>query len=154
MRALIQRVSRASVRVDQETVGSITSGLVVLVAVTHDDSDRDARALAQKLAGLRIFPDANGQMNLSVTDVGGEVLVVSQFTLYADVARGRRPSFTAAAAPDLAETLVEAMAKELDDRGLVVARGRFGAMMEVELINQGPVTILLETRGGRFFSPG
>ncbi|MGH8924909.1 MAG: D-aminoacyl-tRNA deacylase [Acidimicrobiia bacterium] len=153
MRAVIQRVSRASVRVASEVVGSIGGGLLVLVGATHDDTERDARALAVKVAGLRIFSDDQGHMNLSVMDISGEVMVVSQFTLYGDVGRGRRPSFTEAAAPSLAERLIEVMARSLETSGLAVSRGRFGAMMEVELVNHGPVTILLETRGGRFVPP-
>ncbi|MGH8957097.1 MAG: D-aminoacyl-tRNA deacylase [Acidimicrobiia bacterium] len=149
MRAVVQRVNRARVLVDGAAVGSIAQGLLVLAGATHDDSERDARALAEKIAGLRIFSDDEGQMNLSVTDISGKVLVVSQFTVYGNVARGRRPSFTAAAAPNVAEPLIELVARSLEDLGLVVSRGRFGAKMEVELVNHGPVTILLETRGGR-----
>jgi D-tyrosyl-tRNA(Tyr) deacylase len=150
MRAVVQRVSRAEVFVAGESVSSIRRGLLVLVGATHNDSERDARALAEKIAGLRIFGDEQGQMNRSVIDVQGEVSVVSQFTLYGDVARGRRPSFTAAASPGLARPLIESMAKMLEEAGVVVARGRFGEMMEVELVNDGPVTILLETSEGRF----
>ena len=131
-------------------MGSIDQGLLVLVGASPDDTEQDARALAEKIAGLRIFGDENDHMNRSVTDVSGEVMVVSQFTLYGDVARGRRPSFTGAAAPEHAEPLIELFASSLEERNLPVARGSFGAKMEVELVNQGPVTILIETRGGRF----
>lgn len=150
VRAVVQRVKRARVLVEGVEVGSIGEGLLVLVAATHDDTDKDAGALAQKIAGLRIFGDEDDHMNRSVTDVSGEVLVVSQFTLYGDVARGRRPSFTGAAAPDHAQPLIELVASTLEDRSLAVARGSFGAQMQVELVNEGPVTILIETRGGRF----
>ncbi|HJU82026.1 MAG TPA: D-aminoacyl-tRNA deacylase [Acidimicrobiia bacterium] len=150
MRAVVQRVKRARVLVEGAAVGSITQGLLVLVAASPDDTEKDARALAQKIAGLRIFGDENDHMNRSVTDVSGEVMVVSQFTLYGDVARGRRPSFTGSAAPEQAQPLIELFASCLEERSLPVARGSFGAKMEVELVNQGPVTILIETRGGRF----
>jgi D-tyrosyl-tRNA(Tyr) deacylase len=150
VRAVVQRVKRARVLVEGVEVGSIGEGLLVLVAATHDDTDKDAGALAQKIAGLRIFGDEDDHMNRSVTDVSGEVLVVSQFTLYGDVARGRRPSFTGAAAPDHAQPLIELVASTLEHRSLAVARGSFGAQMQVELVNEGPVTILIETRGGRF----
>jgi D-tyrosyl-tRNA(Tyr) deacylase len=123
---------------------------LVLVGATHADSEMDARAVAEKIAGLRIFSDEEGLMNLSVTDISGEVMVISQFTVYGSVSRGRRPSFTAAAAPGVAEPLIEMVATSLEAKGLAIARGRFGAKMEVALLNDGPVTILVETAGGRF----
>lgn len=149
MRGVVQRVSRAEVRVDGTAVGGIDHGLVVLVGATGADDPADARALADKITGLRIFPDERGAMNRSVTEVGGAVLVVSQFTLYADARKGRRPSFAAAAPSEVAEPLVEWVVDRLQEAGVPVATGRFGALMEVELVNDGPVTILLETRDGR-----
>lgn len=149
MRAVVQRVSSARVVVDGETVGEIAGGLLALVGATHEDTLEDARALAQKIAGLRIFSDSEGKMNLSVTDVGGATLVVSQFTLYGDVRKGRRPSFVKAARPGPAQRLVDEVAAELRGRGVPVATGRFGVMMEVSLTNEGPVTILVETHHGR-----
>lgn len=144
MRALVQRVSRASVTVDHEVTGAIGTGLCALVGVTHHDGPAEARALAAKLWHLRIFEDAEGRMNLPVADVGGEVLVVSQFTLYGDTRKGRRPSWVDAAGPEHAEPLVEAVADELRALGATVATGRFRADMAVELVNDGPVTLLLE----------
>lgn len=156
MRAVVQRVSAASVAVrgrtrtgDGEVVGEIGRGLLVLVGVTGGDGREDAAAIAAKVAALRVFPDADGLMNRSVGDVGGGVLVVSQFTLYGDTRRGRRPSFTAAAPPGQAEPLVGAVVDGLRSAGLPVATGVFGAMMAVSLVNDGPVTLLLETRDGR-----
>lgn len=148
MRAVVQRVSRASVTVEGECVGAIARGLTVLVGVTHLDGPPDAVAMADKLAGLRVFPDAEGRMNRSVSEIEGGVLVVSQFTLYASVRRGRRPSFTAAADPDRAEPLIEAIVRRLDQAGVPTATGRFGAMMSVEIVNDGPVTIVIETDRG------
>jgi D-aminoacyl-tRNA deacylase len=144
VRVLLQRVSRASVRVDGRTVGAIERGLLALVGVEHGDAERDVRYYADKTAELRIFPDAEGRMNLSVEDIGGAVLVVSQFTLAASTRRGRRPSYARAAEPAVAEPLYERFAARLRERGLPVACGTFQAMMEVELVNDGPVTILLE----------
>lgn len=144
MRGLVQRVSAAAVRIDGEAVARVGRGLAVLVGVTHDDRHDDAVALARKLWHLRIFDDADGRMNLSAADVGGEILIVSQFTLYADTSRGRRPSYVAAAPGDVAEPLVDAVVDELVALGATVATGRFGAVMDVELVNAGPVTILLE----------
>ncbi len=145
MRAVIQRVSEARVTVDGEVVGEIGKGLVVLVGVTHDDSEEDARWLARKVAGLRIFEDDAGKLNLSVQDVGGAVLVVSQFTLYADARKGRRPSFVDAARPEVAEPLITAFCRYLEGEGVSVATGRFRAMMKVCLCNDGPVTIIVDT---------
>jgi D-tyrosyl-tRNA(Tyr) deacylase len=146
MRAVVQRVSRASVTVDDTVIGEIERGLLVLVGVSVDDEDRDADALAQKIAGLRIFDDAAGAMNLSLADVGGAVLLISQFTLLGDVRRGRRPSFVAAARGEPAERLYQRVAAGLRTAGLSVAEGRFGADMAVELVNDGPVTILVDSR--------
>jgi D-tyrosyl-tRNA(Tyr) deacylase len=147
VRALVQRVSAARVRIDDQVVGEVGRGLCVLVGVTHADDAVACRRLAEKVWHLRVFPDDGGVMNRSVGEVGGEVLVVSQFTLYADTRRGRRPSYVDAARPEVAEPLVEAFCEEL--RGLVatVATGRFGAEMGVELTNDGPVTILVEISG-------
>jgi D-aminoacyl-tRNA deacylase len=144
MRALIQRVTEARVRVDNDVVGEIGPGLCVLVGVTHDDSVSSAGRLADKIWTLRIFDDDNGVMNRPVAEVGGAVLVVSQFTLYGDTRRGRRPSWAAAAPPDRAEPLVDVFAASLRDLGAEVATGTFGAHMQVELINDGPVTLLIE----------
>lgn len=145
MRALLQRVSRAEVRVDGESVGEIGRGLVVLVGVGPDDDAAAADALAQQVAELRIFADDAGRTNLSLLDVGGGALVVSQFTLFADTRRGRRPGFTGAAPPDQAQRLYERFAGSLAGLGVPVATGRFGASMAVELVNDGPFTIWLDT---------
>jgi D-aminoacyl-tRNA deacylase len=145
MRLLIQRASRASVTVDGRVVSSIGLGLVILVGVGQGDVADQVDPLAEKVAGLRIFRDAEGTTNLAIGDVGGQALVVSQFTLYADTSKGRRPSFIRAAEPDVAEALVEAFAHALEARGITVGRGVFGAEMEVELVNDGPFTIWLET---------
>ena len=145
MRALLQRTSGARVRVGDETVGEIESGLVILLGVGPDDDEATADALAQRVTELRIFEDEDGRTNRSLIDVGGEVLVVSQFTLYADTRRGRRPGFTDAAAPELAERLYLRFAAALRELGVVVATGRFGAVMAVELVNDGPFTIWLDT---------
>lgn len=145
MKAVIQRVTRASVSAGGETVGEIGAGLVALVGVAHDDTDEDARRLAEKTAGLRIFSDPEGRFNLSLLDTGGEALVVSQFTLLADTRKGRRPSFTRAAPPEIARPLIERFEAALRERGVTVVSGRFGADMTVELVNNGPVTIILDT---------
>lgn len=144
VRALVQRVSRASVSVDAEVVGEVGAGLCVFVGITHDDGPDEADRLAGRLAGLRIMDDADGVMNLSVSEVAGEVLVVSQFTLYGDTSRGRRPGWSAAAGPDQAEPLVELVVAGLKGRGLTVATGRFRADMVVEITNEGPATLMLE----------
>ena len=144
MRALVQRVSRASVAVDGEVVSSVGPGLCVLVGVTHSDDEEVAKRMADKVWHLRVFADAEGTMNLSAADVGAEILVVSQFTLYGDTRRGRRPSWVAAARPEQAEPLVDAVAARLEELGTPVAKGRFGAQMEVALVNDGPVTLMLE----------
>jgi D-aminoacyl-tRNA deacylase len=145
VRALIQRTSRAQVRVGDETVGEVGAGLVVLLGVGPEDDEATADTLARRVTELRIFDDADGRTNLSLLDVGGAVLVVSQFTLYADTRRGRRPGFTGAAAPDLAERLYLRFAAALRELGVEVATGRFGAVMAVELVNDGPFTIWLDT---------
>jgi D-tyrosyl-tRNA(Tyr) deacylase len=146
MRAVVQRVSRASVTVEGAVSGAIERGFLVLVGVSVDDDQRDAVALAQKIAGLRVFNDANGAMNLALDEVGGAVLVVSQFTLLGDVRKGRRPSFIDAARGEPAERLYELVAATLRESGLRVETGVFGAHMDVELVNDGPVTILLDTK--------
>lgn len=145
MRALIQRVTRGAVTVEGQVVGGIARGLVVLVGATHSDTREVAAALAQKIANLRIFQDELGKFNLSALDVNAEILVISQFTLYADARRGRRPDFLAAARPESAAPLVETLARELQAAGLHVERGQFGARMLVEIWNDGPVTIWLDT---------
>jgi D-aminoacyl-tRNA deacylase len=146
MRAVVQRVSRAKVTVKEWTSGEIGLGLLVLVGVGRDDSEADATYLAEKIAGLRIFEDAEGKMNRSVIDVGGSVLAVSQFTLYGDTRRGKRPSFDAAAAPDAARRLYEFFVQCIQALGLRCETGRFQEMMQVELVNEGPVTILLDSK--------
>ena len=144
MRALIQRVSHASVTVDGRVVGQIGRGFVVLLGVTHTDGRAEANWLAAKIAGLRVFDDESGKMNRALADVGGELLVVSQFTLYGDARKGRRPSFTGAAAPERAEPLVDTFVEILREAGFTVATGVFGAHMDVEIHNDGPVTMLIE----------
>ncbi len=146
MRAVIQRVTRASVTVDGRITAAIERGFVALAGVSVDDADADADTLAQKIAGLRVFDDAAGAMNLALADAGGAVLVVSQFTLLGDVRKGRRPSFIAAARCADAQRLYESVAAGLRAAGLRVETGRFGADMAVELVNDGPVTILLDTK--------
>ena len=144
MRAVVQRVNRASVTVNGQVVGRIGRGLMILLGVRTGDTEAEAKWLARKIAGLRIFSDDEGKFNLSVQDVGGAALVVSQFTLYGDTRKGRRPSFTDAAAPDLAEPLVSRFVELLCAEGLPVATGVFGAIMQVEIHNDGPVTLILE----------
>ncbi|HEX7312526.1 MAG TPA: D-aminoacyl-tRNA deacylase [Pyrinomonadaceae bacterium] len=146
MRAVLQRVTRASVRVGGETVGEIGAGLVVLLGVARDDEQRDAVYLVEKVLNLRVFEDAEGRMNLSLAEAGGALLAVSQFTLYGDVRKGRRPSWFDAAPPELARPLYEFFVAEARARGARVETGSFQAMMEVELVNDGPVTILLDSR--------
>lgn len=145
MRILLQRVSRAEVRTAGKVIGAIDQGVVVLVGVGRDDDEATVDALAQRIAELRIFADAEGRTNRSLRDVGGAALVVSQFTLYADTRRGRRPGFTDAAEPALAERLVERFVAALQTQDVAVATGRFGAGMEVELVNDGPFTIWLDS---------
>ena len=146
MRAVVQRVSRASVSVDNKIVGAIDAGLLVLLGVAHDDEDADADYLADKICGLRVFEDDGGKMNRSVADVGGAVLAVSQFTLFGDVRRGKRPSFDAAARPEQANRLYEYFVARVRAAGLRCETGIFQAMMNVELVNDGPVTILLDSK--------
>lgn len=145
MRVLVQRVHEAAVQVEGETIGAIGPGLLLLVGVQPSDAEQDAVFLAGKVANLRIFEDEDGKMNRSALDLGLSALVVSQFTLYADLRRGRRPSFIRAALPDVARPLVDRLADELRRAGLLVATGEFGAHMDVSLINDGPVTIWLDT---------
>lgn len=145
MRAVIQRVREASVTVAGEVVGAIGNGLLILLGVCHTDTAEDAESLAEKITQLRIFSDHEGKFNLSLLDVGGAALVVSQFTLYADTRKGRRPSFTAAARPEIAAPLVDAFAATLRTRNIPVATGVFGAMMQVALINDGPVTLVIDS---------
>jgi D-tyrosyl-tRNA(Tyr) deacylase len=145
MRAVIQRVSSCTVTVDKEITGQIGAGLLVLLGVRSGDSKKDANYLAEKIANLRIFADSDDKMNLSVKASGGEVLVVSQFTLYADCRKGRRPSYNDAAPPEVAAQLYEYFVNAVQEQGLPVATGRFQAMMKVKLVNDGPVTILLDS---------
>ena len=149
MRAVVQRVSEASVRVDRRVTGEIGPGLLVLLGVDENDSEQDVRYISEKVAELRIFRDEEGKFNRSVQEVGGSVLVVSQFTLHGDCRRGRRPSFVRAARPEVAEPLYESVLAALRARGLETAAGEFGAMMSVHLVNDGPVTILLDS--GKLF---
>lgn len=146
MRAVVQRVIRASVRVNGEFTGQIGEGLLVLLGVAHEDTDAEALYLAEKIAGLRIFEDDAGKMNRSVSDIGGAVLAVSQFTLLGDVKKGKRPSFDAAARPEQARNLYERFVTHIRTLGLRCETGRFQETMEVELINHGPVTILLDSK--------
>ena len=145
MRAVVQRVTRASVRVDNQIVGQIKAGLLVLLAVGHSDSEAAADYLVEKIAGLRIFEDDTGKMNRSLADIAGAVLVVSQFTLYGDVRRGKRPSFDAAAPPEHAARLYQYFVEHMRASGVRCETGKFQAMMEIELVNHGPVTILLDS---------
>ena len=144
MRILLQRVTRAEVRVEGRTVGRIGTGFLLLTGFRESDSDAGLQWMVEKVLGLRLFADPEGRMNLSLTDVQGSLLVVSQFTLYGDASRGRRPSFVDAARPEHAEALYERFLARLRERGAAVEAGRFGAMMEVELVNDGPVTLMLE----------
>ena len=147
---MIQRVTRARVTVEGDTVSEIGRGLLVLVGVAPGDGAADTIVLGEKLAGLRIFADDDGRMNRSVQDVDGEILVVSQFTLYGDTRKGRRPSFVGAASPEEAEPLIEMLVARIQALGVTVATGRFGAMMAVELLNDGPVTLVVDVKDGRF----
>jgi len=146
VRAVVQRVSRAQVSVGEEVVGKIDAGLLVLLGVSKDDSSVDAEYLATKVVGLRIFEDENGKMNRSVVEMGGAVLAVSQFTLYGDVRKGKRPSLDDAAPPQVANQLYEDFVQKVRDAGVRCETGRFQAMMQVELVNDGPVTILLDSK--------
>lgn len=149
MRGVVQRVSTASVEVEGAIVGSIGRGVLLLVGATETDTEADALAIADKVAGLRIFADDDGLMNRSMGDIGGGCLVVSQFTLYGSTRKGRRPSFTAAARPEVAEPLIDVMMERIRSHGVGVESGVFGAMMAVSLVNDGPVTLIIETEGGR-----
>jgi len=146
MRAVIQRVSSARVSVDDQIVGQIERGFLVLVGITHGDGEAEARTLARKIVGLRVFEDGDGKMNLSLADIGGAVLAVSQFTLYGDVRKGRRPSFIDAARPEQAEPLYQRFCRLLAAEGVAVEQGVFQAHMQITLVNDGPVTIWLDTR--------
>ena len=145
MRAVVQRVLESSVQVEQEAVARIAKGLLVLLGIADQDRPQDAQFLAHKIAHLRIFEDLNGKMNLSLLEVGGEMLVVSQFTLLADCRKGRRPSFVNAAAPDKATELYRHFVQQVEQLGIPVQTGRFGALMQVALVNDGPVTLILES---------
>ncbi len=147
MRALLQRVSKASVVVEGEVVGAIDRGFVILLGVSHTDTEREAAWLATKVAGIRLFEDDQGKMNASLADVDGAFLVVSQFTLYGDARKGRRPSFIGAARPEQAEPLVAYFCDQLRQKGFSVATGVFGAHMQVEIHNDGPVTMMIEKEG-------
>ncbi|MEO6877257.1 MAG: D-aminoacyl-tRNA deacylase [Gemmatimonadaceae bacterium] len=144
MRVLLQRVSRAEVRVGTRLTGQIERGFLLLVGLTHTDGEADLLWMADKIIGLRVFPDKDAKMNLSIADVSGALLVVSQFTLYGDAAKGRRPSFVDAARPEVAQPLYDRFLGLLRERGIAVESGEFGAMMDVELVNDGPVTLWLE----------
>ena len=144
MKAVVQRVKKTTLRVDGELISEIPFGLTVFLGVKTGDTEKEAAYIAKKIAGMRIFEDENGKMNLSVQDVGGEVLLVSQFTLYGDATKGNRPSFTLAARPEVAEPLYEYAVQELASYGVTVKKGVFGADMKIEQNNDGPVTILLE----------
>lgn len=146
MRAVVQRVSRGAVAIAGETVGAIETGLVVLLGVTHDDTPEQAKWLAEKIVGLRIFNDADGKMNRDLVDVGGAMLIVSQFTLYGDCRKGKRPSFIGAAPPPVAIPLYEAFINGVKALGIPVATGQFGADMKVELANDGPVTLIVDSK--------
>ena len=146
MRAVVQRVARASVQVEGETVGAVERGLLVLLGVGHEDTQADADYLADKIVGLRIFEDPEGKMNLSVVDIAGAILAVSQFTLFGDVRRGKRPSFDSAARPEQAQKLYEYFVSRVRAAGVRCETGKFRAMMDVELVNAGPVTILLDSK--------
>jgi D-tyrosyl-tRNA(Tyr) deacylase len=146
MRVVVQRSKKAKVTVNEEITGQISKGLVLLVGVTHQDTEEDAAFLADKIANLRIFEDEAGKMNLSLLDVGGEILSVSQFTLYGDCRKGRRPNFMEAARPEQAIQLYEGFNGLLREKGIKVETGIFGAMMDVELINDGPVTLIVESK--------
>jgi len=146
MRAVLQRVSGASVAVADEQISEIGAGLVVLIGVKHGDTDDDAKYIARKIVETRIFEDHAGKMNLGLMEIGGEALLISQFTLYADTRKGRRPAFNEAAKPDEAEKLYDMVMSEVEKRGIKVARGKFGAHMRVTLTNDGPVTIILDSQ--------
>jgi D-tyrosyl-tRNA(Tyr) deacylase len=149
VRVIIQRTTKAYVTVEENVIGEIKDGLVILVGITETDTEKDVVALVEKIAHLRIFEDEAGKLNQSLLDIAGEVLTISQFTLYADVKKGRRPSFIKAARPEYARQLYHCFNQTLEDMDVYVATGEFGAMMDVRLINHGPVTIILETQDGK-----
>lgn len=153
MRAVIQRAKDASVKVDDVVIGQIDHGFVILLGVTHDDTDKDIDTLVNKIIHLRVFEDEDGKMNRSLIDTNGSILSISQFTLYADTKKGRRPSFVKAAKPEYANELYELFNKKLKEVGVHVETGEFGAMMDVQLTNVGPVTIILETKDGVLIDP-
>lgn len=146
MRVVLQRSKQANVKVNDEIIGQITHGFVLLVGITHTDTTEDVNYIAEKIVNLRVFEDDEGKMNLSLLDVGGEILSVSQFTLYGDCRKGRRPSFTDAAKPEYANNLYEEFNRALAAKGVKVETGKFGAMMDVSLTNDGPVTLILESK--------
>jgi len=146
MRAVIQRVSSARVRVEGKILGEIGKGFLVLLGVGKEDTEKDADWLAEKIVGLRVFEDEQGKFNLPLQEVGGEILIVSQFTLYGDCRKGRRPSFDHSAPPELAEKLYNYFVEKVKEKGIKVATGKFQALMEVELVNQGPVTLIIDTQ--------
>lgn len=145
MKAVVQRVTQSDVNVNGQQIGAIENGLLVLLGVGHDDTDTQAKWLAEKIVNLRIFEDQDGKMNRSLQNIGGSILVVSQFTLLGDCRKGRRPSFVAAAPPELAEMLYERFVSYVKETGTDVATGKFGAMMQVSLVNDGPVTLIIDT---------
>ena len=153
MRAVIQRAKDASVKVDDVVIGQIDHGFVILLGVTHDDTDKDIDTLVNKIIHLRVFEDEDGKMNRSLIDTNGSILSISQFTLYADTKKGRRPSFVKAAKPEYANELYELFNEKLKEAGVHVETGEFGAMMDVQLTNVGPVTIILETQDGVLIDP-
>ncbi|MBP2240545.1 D-tyrosyl-tRNA(Tyr) deacylase [Cytobacillus eiseniae] len=146
MRIVVQRSKEASVTVDQKIVGQIVKGFVLLVGVTHEDSEKDAQFLAEKIANLRVFEDENGKMNRSILEVGGDILSISQFTLYGDCQKGRRPNFMNAARPEHAVEIYQVFNQFLQEKGLKVETGNFGAEMSVQLINDGPVTLIIDSK--------
>ncbi|WP_216829108.1 D-aminoacyl-tRNA deacylase [Alkalihalobacterium elongatum] len=146
MKVVLQRVSEASVKVNEEVVGKINSGLMLLVGITHEDTVEDVQYVTEKIANLRIFEDEDGKLNRSLLDVGGQILSISQFTLYGDCRKGRRPNFMAAAKPDVAAPLYETFNEALREKGIQVETGVFGAMMDVQLINHGPVTLIIDSK--------
>jgi len=145
MKTVIQRVKEARVKIKNQIIGEINKGLLILIGIKADDTEKDVKFLTEKILNLRIFPDKEKKMNLSLLDIQGEILIVSQFTLYGNCRKGKRPSFAQAAPPEIAEKLYEKFVKEIKKSGLKVKTGKFGAMMAVELINDGPITIILET---------
>lgn len=148
MRVLLQRVSQAAVRVEGQTVGEIDKGFCLLVGITHTDSNKEVEWMAKKIAGLRLFEDDAGKLNLGLNDVGGELLIISQFTLYGDASKGRRPSFISAARPEQSEPLYDYFCECMENQGFRVQTGRFGADMQVEIHNDGPITMMIEREGG------